>query len=314
MDIFNFIGSRDIRRYLKEIQYKFNGLECAWLIYQSETATLADRHAAWREIIDTMRDYMIKKYFPSVPQNSLHRFLKRYMEVENRIVQQFYELEKGSIFQYLWWDKDDYGHKENGLYPTMDDCFGELFAEHDISDIFCIDIIKKQHSYKPFQEYIHARLTSNCQIISITKNILSYEDNQIKNQSFKDMNFAFPTPFKQGDVLYDITRNAELNHNLMIFDKIDLGDNGKHWAYGYTMEQGLIIYEGCDYLNLEYYRNNCLKDEYRALEYMQKYLCGNLSITRLMNTYHQILCEEEAERTAMHCRVCEEDISDIAGK
>lgn len=46
MDIFNFIGSHDIRRYLKEIQYKFNGLECTWLIYQSKTAALVDRHAA----------------------------------------------------------------------------------------------------------------------------------------------------------------------------------------------------------------------------------------------------------------------------
>lgn len=39
MDIFNFIGSRDIRRYLKEIQYKFNGLESRGL-----STSLKQRH------------------------------------------------------------------------------------------------------------------------------------------------------------------------------------------------------------------------------------------------------------------------------
>lgn len=314
MEIFNFIQSQDIRRHLRKINYKPNALECAWLIFQCETATLADKHAAWRDIIDTMQDYIVKKYFPAVPQNSLHRFLERYMEIEKQIIEQFYTSEKESIFQYCWWDKHGYGHKKNGLYPTIDDCFDELFAEHDISDLSCIDIVKRQHGYKPFQEHIRSRLTPNRQIISVKKNMLSYEDNQIVNQSFPNMRFVFPTPFKRGDILFDVTLNTELNHNLMVFNKMNITDNGAHCAYGYVMEQGRVMYEGCNYLNLEYYRKNNFENEYRALEDISKYLCGQLNITGLMNKYHQILCEEEAKSTALYCRMWEDDIYDNAGE
>ena len=94
----------------------------------------------------------------------------------------------------------------------------------------------------------------------------------------------------------------------MVFDKMDAADNGIYYAYGYVMEQGRVMYEGRNYLNLEYYRNNYFKDEYRALEYMSKYLCGCLSITGLMNKYHQILCEKEAKNTAIHGSVWEDEM------
>ena len=119
------------------------------------------------------------------------------------------------------------------------------------------------------------------------------------------MHFVFPTPFKRGDILLDVTMNTELNHNLMVFDKMNITDNGAHCAYGYVMEQGRVMYEECNYLNLEYYRKNNFENEYRALEYISKYLCGQLNITGLMNTYHQILCEEEAKSTAIHCWMTE---------
>ena len=58
MDIYKFINSKDVRNYLKEINYEFTPVETAWLIWQS-TKPLEERHKAWQEMIYTMPDVPI---------------------------------------------------------------------------------------------------------------------------------------------------------------------------------------------------------------------------------------------------------------
>lgn len=40
MDVLKFINSKDIREHLKSINYEFNLLEVAWLIYQSRNVSI----------------------------------------------------------------------------------------------------------------------------------------------------------------------------------------------------------------------------------------------------------------------------------
>ena len=40
MDILRFVNSKDIKRHLKEADYKFTPLEAAWLVYQCQDATV----------------------------------------------------------------------------------------------------------------------------------------------------------------------------------------------------------------------------------------------------------------------------------
>ncbi len=42
MDITNFINSKDIREYHREIGYQYNALEAAWLVYQCDSITLEE--------------------------------------------------------------------------------------------------------------------------------------------------------------------------------------------------------------------------------------------------------------------------------
>ena len=49
MDIFRFIDSADIRRYLVEIQYRFSTEEKMFLIWYCKSATLNEKIAAWQE-------------------------------------------------------------------------------------------------------------------------------------------------------------------------------------------------------------------------------------------------------------------------
>ena len=51
MDIYRFVNSKDIRKYLKEANYQFNTLEAVYLVYFARYLTLNERHNAWNEII-----------------------------------------------------------------------------------------------------------------------------------------------------------------------------------------------------------------------------------------------------------------------
>lgn len=61
MNIFKYINSKDIRKHLEKINYKFTSLEAAWLIYQCKGITLKEKQTAFNELIDTMPDCEIEK-------------------------------------------------------------------------------------------------------------------------------------------------------------------------------------------------------------------------------------------------------------
>lgn len=50
MDALEFTNSPDIRECLREINYKFTPLQCAYLVYSSHRHTCAQKWAAWEDI------------------------------------------------------------------------------------------------------------------------------------------------------------------------------------------------------------------------------------------------------------------------
>ena len=113
MNIFRFINSKDIREHLRKLDYQFNSLETAWLIYQCREATIEEKHKAWEELIETMPDCEILKRFNTAPQPSLHDFLKKFMELEDRFVTQFLEDNHGDTYA----DDKPYVYQFEFLYP-----------------------------------------------------------------------------------------------------------------------------------------------------------------------------------------------------
>lgn len=309
MDILQFIPSRAMREHLEKIEYKLNAKECAWLVYQCKTATLTEKHAVWQEIIDTMPDCEIVSEY--LPHRSLHKFLKQYMEIENRSIQQFFEPKDNEFYQFSWsYESSDY----KKYYKTIDECFSAAIKYNQENDLLSPE--EEPFAYidmaKLYDGEVHGRVKFNPdgKIISILPISLSEEESNIYCSVFREMSFVFPTPFKKGDILIDVWDKKYLDHNLMVFDRMDIAKNGFYCAYGYVMDDGRIMEDGRNCLDLEYYQSDCFEHEYRALNYVRKYLLGNLSLTGLMNKYHQILCEEHAKNTAIHIGMWEDDITD----
>ena len=56
MDILSFVNSRDIRKYLRDIDYKCDPMQAAWLVYQNYDKPYGKKHKAWQWIIDNIQD------------------------------------------------------------------------------------------------------------------------------------------------------------------------------------------------------------------------------------------------------------------
>ena len=92
MDVLKFINSSALREHLKKIDYKFNGLEAAWLVYNSRDTSLDDKLSAWQEIIDTYPDELFrtwrgtKRNKPIYEEEPpmLHDYLRHYINMKKR--------------------------------------------------------------------------------------------------------------------------------------------------------------------------------------------------------------------------------------
>ena len=62
MDILQFVNSKAIRNYLKEIHYSFSTLEAAWMIYQSKNRSIEEMNAAnWASLTNSQSRYSCHK-------------------------------------------------------------------------------------------------------------------------------------------------------------------------------------------------------------------------------------------------------------
>lgn len=68
MNIYDFINSRDIAKYLKEINYEFSTIERAYIIEMADYVTLDEKINARQELLQTTEDC-------TVGGASLHGFL-----------------------------------------------------------------------------------------------------------------------------------------------------------------------------------------------------------------------------------------------
>ena len=187
MDIYNFINSKDIYRYLRSINYEFSPLECAWLIWQSRRATVNDRHEAWSEIINTMPDCEIPNY-----KDSLHTFLRNLISAEKNAVHRFFEKTEHSFYTGTVTAIDGAEGIENTAFVSLEDCISTLNGLID-SDVLYYNITKSELKNGAYQDYITIHLDAKGNATHIR---MDGFDN-----AFDSMTVKFPLPFKKGDIL-----------------------------------------------------------------------------------------------------------------
>ena len=313
MNILRFINSKDIRNHLEKNGYEFSSLEAAWLIYQCKDATIVERHEAWSRLIETMPDCKIEERLNTVPQESLHAFLKRYMDLENKYLDKFFFAETSDpfsdyspfVFSFEYFYRDGTSYNWNTVFSDTESLYEKrMEPDEDVVYIKCTKMqIDKLNSKKT------AYLSPSLDILSIDPGIIENVDEQaIYNGVFSGLWFDFPTPFHKGDIVWDSTRpyDGPFVTTGICLDSIESenvkdnlrkdGDNTDMCAGGYFLEEDGSIYTECmsNYMNLEFYENELIGSQ-RTLTALSNFIKGEIDPALFARAYHQIITRGYAD-------------------
>lgn len=300
MNIYKFINSSDIREHLEKIDYKFTSLEAVWLIYQCKEISLKEKQAAFNELIDTMPDCEIEKRNHTVPQKSLHRFLKRYIAIENRHMDTFY-FSRNSAYSFRYIMKDGSEECDDGLYSSFEEFKNAVGTDENVAKIRCEKIILNQKHSRMLADF-----TTDFDMLDIHMDFIpANPDHDIYYRVFDGLFFEFPTPFKAGDIVCNKCGEDNTNGDPFVLTEIGLsrfedaktkrtvkhfGDNSDMNAAGYFQcEDGSVYYDVMhNYMNLEYYRKKPAGTN-RILTTLSNYIKGEIDLSLLLSAYHYIL-------------------------
>lgn len=325
MDLYKIINSQSVGNYLKEINYSFSSLQAAFLIWHSRRLTIKEKHAMWEELIATMPDAPIEARPNTVPQASLHEFLKQYMALENKLIERFYAAEPDTFYSYDFYCKDDHCWcEDNGFYKTAEDCFRELQKES--SDLE-IQLVKLKKDYLNTQnESLRLYMTFDREVFEIdARGILSEEEWKLHEDVFGGFWFEFPLPFKKGDIIqpancpYDIAihthdedRAILLEDDLIISDRMrelhrQSGDISDMVVWGIFCGSDGKFYHECEWTTLDFeLQYKPLREEEQPMIPMSNYLKGKIPIDLLCNAYHIILSEWQTTDSRRYLNVIDE--------
>ena len=315
MDIYQYINSKDIRAHLESIGYRFSALEAAWLVYQYRGITMDERHVAWREIIETMPDMRVEYSDDSRESfESLHQFLRDYMEMEQRWFKSFITPEKNAVYEYEYYEREiDYRHS-SGLFAEYDACFSAMkkaLATYKTGEIAQIFINKRKvgdAEYDPFLIF---------DPYGGVKEVIGFDPKIEKERRmygfFFELWFAFPTPFKKGDIVYDPKKNeedycqgpfvlTETAADVYFRTGKQMHSERDMTAYGYFQGKDGSLYEECmhHYMDLERYPEEKLTGKKRILKALSNHMKDEIDAVLFARAYHQILLEESARESLPH--------------
>lgn len=306
-EICRFVNSKDIRKYLFDTDYNFSSVEAAWLVYQCQNCTLDERISAWEDIINNMQDQQVDSLHFEKPYESLHDVLRRYIDMEKAILDKFLSSEEKSSYQYSIIYKNGYADSTDPeLYSSYELCHKQMLKDikEDEDDIYYGIICR--HVIDGCVENIKSTYNSNGDIL----NVHVHADYGIWDWNlldfFKLLWFHFPTPYKEGDILYDpytskrcdcpgpvvmtgITPSEYEKDGRKRTDSSDMNV----WGYFQDEETGTLYQEVTwNYMDYEYFPADKLTGKKRILMALSNYIKEEIPLDLFIRAYHLIILEE----------------------
>lgn len=328
MDIYSFINSKSISDYLRAINYEFNTLEAAWLIYQCKTISLKEKHDAWKQLIQEMPDCKVEKRPNCEPRESLHELIMEYISIIEKQHELFEKQEVDAVYQYRAYYTGDHEWEEyKDIYATPEECWKEI-DEYREYGIEAIEICKR---YISSNRTIEVGYMSDGTVMDVDSNALTDHEFDVIVMSFGGMWFDFPVPFKKGDILIDNTiigpKNRysesgpivmlgvtpwEIEHNNDRKEK-GYGDNSDMNVWGYFQDDdGRIFREVThNYMDFDYYEGP-FEGPHRLLVALGNYIKEEIGLDLLLSTYRKIIMDEVSYDIMLHGWYTEEGLK-LAG-
>ncbi|SEA91480.1 hypothetical protein SAMN05216349_1526 [Oribacterium sp. KHPX15] len=306
-EICKYINSKDIRQHLLNIDYKFTTTEAAWLVNQCHSATLKEKIAAWRDIINTMPDESVNSPQFDSPVDSIHNVLKDYITMKEKMLELFFEESPKTFYQYM----------VNSTYMSTNYDDASPMSSYDI----CYKYLKRElnNEYKDQVGDSCIRRSEIDGLYNITA-YYSYEGelmdvyipsdygifDWLLSDFFDNLWFHFPVPYKKGDILYDpFHPNRSDCPGPVVMEGITPlqfeKDGRKHtdssdmvvWGYFQDKDSGTLYHEVTwNYMDYEYFPNDQLTGKRRIFKALSNLIKEQISLDLFTRAYHLIILEE----------------------
>lgn len=246
MDVYKFIDSKDMREYLKSLDYQFTAAEAAYLVGRKDRILLKEQLNAWQEIIDTMPDCVFPVDDPKLDKISTLDFLREYIALQQKLMNLFFCEKKNTSYEY-----GDSG------WPNFASALKKSKTPFDIHTDSYHMISKK---WNCTEKQITALVNSSGDIMSLwgcagvfdgeheeavhdgMRNICSFMDNFNPMPSF---------PYGKGDILQHIFDDEgiivdHINKDRIVCGYMYIVTEGTIRPYVYVKPWNCFIYERCN--------------------------------------------------------------------
>ena len=212
MNIYKYIRSKDVREYNEKIKRKFTATESAFLVWLNYEITLKEKHDAWREIMRDIKDEEVPKRVNADYAPSLFALLNKFINTDNRLIEEFYKKDERTVYSYRYICKGDssFGEDFGRIYSDLGYIQRELRKDADLG-IICVEYTKNYIS----SHYRKITLkTDGCgNVTSVDGDFIQGIDLSLKkDEFFEGLWIDVPTPFRKGDIV--CSRKTPFGYNI----------------------------------------------------------------------------------------------------
>ena len=208
IDAASYLNSADIAAHWRKIGYseRCTPLQSAYIVRRCCAKTLAEKHAAWREIAETTPDCPVatgdrreRMGISDALADSLHEFLRAYMALENTLIERFYKKGDHAVYRFcVLYDGDGDWSRESLLFDTAEACFEAVNADEDLLPaVRGIQIVKQ---WIGENRAITLWVRTDKTVLRVDADGMEEAEEDLL-QAFEWMWFDFPTPFRKGDIV-----------------------------------------------------------------------------------------------------------------
>ena len=212
INIYKYIRSKDVREYNEKIGHKFTATESAFLVWLNYEITLKEKHDTWREIMQEMPDEEVPKRVNADYAPSLFALLNKFIEADNRLIDEFYKKDERTVYSYRYICKGDssFGEDFGRIYSDLGYIQGELRKDSDLG-IICVEYTKKYIS--SHYRKIMLKTDGSGNVTSVDGDFIQGLDLSLKkDEFFEGLWIDVPTPFRKGDIV--CSRKTPFGYNI----------------------------------------------------------------------------------------------------